>query len=151
MPSTTPTSRWATSRTTCLPGVPEQMITSTLRFAANIFFSAADAVGLSRGDRMSGLCKQATTTIDSLSKRLLSLLQLPIAEIDDDDFSTRSFTGADLQVLAPYMSLSMLRGAFIMHAQTCTRAPLLVEATVEGRGSCARWPPTWASGTTPRR
>ncbi len=68
----------------CLPGVPEQMVTSTLRFAANNFHSAADAVG----DRMSGLCKQATTTIDSLAKHLLSsLLQLPVAEIDDGDFA----------------------------------------------------------------
>ena len=86
---------------------------------------------------MSGLCKQATTTIDSLAKHVLSsLLQLPVAEIDDGDFAERSFSGADLLKLASFMSLSVLRGTFIndrfiMCAQTCTKAPLLVEATVE--------------------
>ena len=120
----------------CLPGMPDQLLTSTLRYAADNFYSAATMQG-QRNERLVGLCKQATSTAVAVGKRLLSsLLQIPAAEVDMPAFAARTFSGSDLLTLAPFFGLSALRGVFIndefiTSAQTHTNAPLLVDAEVE--------------------
>ena len=57
----------------CLPGMPDQLLTSTLRYAADNFYSAATMQG-QRNERLVGLCKQATSTAVAVGKRLLSSL-----------------------------------------------------------------------------